>query len=217
MTDSTKKIVWKWSGDAYGLATPNTNPDGDSISDTLDLRFPGQIADSESNLFYNINRYYDPLTGRYTQADPIGLRGGLNTYSYVLGNPLSVTDPLGLMGGGGNHAGPVPAPDRSCMQVRLEAQYGAVGAMAIEDFSIFSLIPGSDYSIGGNAFEAWAMTAAGTKTKMDAYWVAKNIGNAAGDLVAKGIEGFADFGAIPAIFAASNINATIAKECTCAK
>jgi RHS repeat-associated protein len=97
MTDSTKKIVWKWSSDAYGLVAPNTNPDGDNVIDTLDLRFPGQIADSESGLFYNQNRYYDPLTGRYTQSDPIGLDGGLNTYSYVGNNPILYIDPTGLI------------------------------------------------------------------------------------------------------------------------
>jgi RHS repeat-associated protein len=71
----------------------------------FDLRYPGQVFDEETGLSYNLHRYYDAATGRYMQADPIGLEGGWNRFGYVGGDPLGAIDPLGLSGfvpGGGS-------------------------------------------------------------------------------------------------------------------
>jgi RHS repeat-associated protein len=85
-------VVWSATYDAFGKASV----DAASIV-TNNLRFPGQYADQETGLHYNWNRYYDPKSGRYISSDPIGLRGGVNTYTYVGGNPIGRIDPFGLV------------------------------------------------------------------------------------------------------------------------
>ncbi|MEX1826344.1 RHS repeat-associated core domain-containing protein [Luteibacter sp. CQ10] len=94
VTSSTGDVVWSWP---YA-----TNPFGESrpVSSSgyvLNLRLPGQYADGEAGLKYNINRSFDAATGRYLQSDPIGLKGGVSTYSYASARPLSLSDPSGLV------------------------------------------------------------------------------------------------------------------------
>lgn len=48
-------------------------------------------------MMYRRNRYYDPLTGRFTQTDPIGIAGGLNVYGFGEGDPVNFSDPFGLL------------------------------------------------------------------------------------------------------------------------
>lgn len=95
---SRNTIIWRWdlNNTAFGEHLPNGNPDGDSFTYLLNLRFPGQYFNAESGLYYNDFREYDPTSGRYTQSDPIGLNGGISTYGYVAGNPLGRSDKYGL-------------------------------------------------------------------------------------------------------------------------
>ena len=52
---------------------------------------------AESAYYDNWERYYDPSIGRFVSSDPMGLQGGINTYSYAGDNPLTDTDPSGLL------------------------------------------------------------------------------------------------------------------------
>src|SRR5579871_4555692 len=93
---SDNGLLWRWNPDSYGSVAPNGNPSG-LLAFTYNLRFPGQYYLSESGLFNNFYRDYDPQTGRYVESDPIGQLWGMSTYAYANGNPLSNFDPEGLL------------------------------------------------------------------------------------------------------------------------
>ena len=98
VTNASNQVVWRNlpTTEPFGNTPPEDDPNATGNHFKFNLRFPGQYADKETNTNYNGFRDYDPSTGRYIQSDPIGLAGGINTYTYVGGNPLSRTDPKGL-------------------------------------------------------------------------------------------------------------------------
>jgi RHS repeat-associated protein len=61
---------------------------------------------------YMRNRYYDPATGQFTQTDPIGIAGGLNTYGFAAGDPVTYIDPYGLC-----------PPVRRCIRNIVDSHY----------------------------------------------------------------------------------------------
>ena len=84
------------SGELAGRAITTLWGESTWTGESTPLRFPGQYADDESGLFYNLFRYYHPGSGRYLTPDPLGLAPAPNPYAYPE-NPTTAADPLGLM------------------------------------------------------------------------------------------------------------------------
>ena len=117
MTDQAAALVWdrvqRPFGETASLTGSAANPQ----------RFPGQLHDPETGFHYNYFRDYDPTTGRYIQSDPIGLEGGVNTFAYVLGNPLYYFDRYGLQ----------PIPFREALILLLDDNGNAWGDYTPQD------------------------------------------------------------------------------------
>ena len=106
--NAANKAVWMHNSDAFGTSlgnsAPNENPQlvagtpsqVQAGSFVQNIGFRGQIRDADTGKNQNNFRDYDPRIGRYTSSDPIGLKGGVNTFGYVLQDPLKYVDPKGL-------------------------------------------------------------------------------------------------------------------------
>ncbi|MFI5797383.1 DUF6531 domain-containing protein [Streptomyces sp. NPDC051677] len=92
LVDDGGHIAWGKRSTVWGASSRSLH----SAASTP-LRFPGQYVDPETGFHYNLYRYYDPETARYTSADPFGLTPAPNPSTYV-SNPTGWVDPLGLSG-----------------------------------------------------------------------------------------------------------------------
>jgi RHS repeat-associated protein len=92
MLNASGAVTWQRVAGIFGDTV--SQPIGSTSANPQ--RFPGQQYDANTGLHYNYFRDYDPTTGRYIEADPIGLRGGTNPYAYAANNPVDAVDPGGL-------------------------------------------------------------------------------------------------------------------------
>jgi RHS repeat-associated protein len=90
-TGLTAPAAQRW--DAYGNLTASAGGHGGA------LRWVGGHGyESDAPLGLNLlgARYYDPAVGRFLNADPIGIAGGINQFNYCGGDPVNRIDPRGL-------------------------------------------------------------------------------------------------------------------------
>jgi RHS repeat-associated protein len=90
LTDDTQTIAWKAVFTPFGAAV------GSIETVENPFRLPGQYYDGETGFHYNYFRYYDPTAGRFITPDPIGLKGGINLFTYSASNPINWVDTDGL-------------------------------------------------------------------------------------------------------------------------
>jgi RHS repeat-associated protein len=152
------EVDWQAEFDAWGNQVAGRNPQ----HLYQPIRMQGQHYDEETGLHYNRHRYYDPMLGRYINQDPIGLRGGLNSYSYT-SNPMMMIDPLGLEGYWGcvGETVTVGALGGAAIGATGGGVAGGVAAGGTCAFSGVGTLATPACAVGGAAAGAWAGGEAG--------------------------------------------------------
>ena len=90
MTGAAKATVWQ------ATWTPWGEPQAMSGNITRTSASPANTSRSKPGLAYNHHRNYDPVTGRYTQPDPLRFVDGPSVYAYAGNSPFMRADRAGL-------------------------------------------------------------------------------------------------------------------------
>jgi len=101
--NATGTLVVEYEYTPYGAIFAITDANGNDISTNAThianinpFRYRGYYYDTETGFYYLITRYYDPVVGRFLNADSqlnnsLGILG-LNQFSYCLNTPVNMVD-----------------------------------------------------------------------------------------------------------------------------
>jgi RHS repeat-associated protein len=98
-------------------------------------QYSGRGNDNDTSLIYYRARYYSPRLGRFISGDPLGLGGGMNTYAYDRGDPLSFRDPSGSAPWDGLTGGVTP------MEAQTRAAEAAIKSAMSQAMSCVARLP----------------------------------------------------------------------------
>jgi len=90
LSNAVGSLAQTYTFDSFGNLTASSG------SLTNPFRYTGRDFDTETNLQFSRNRYYDPQAGRFLSEDPLRFTAGINFYGYVKNNSANLTDPYGL-------------------------------------------------------------------------------------------------------------------------
>ena len=193
IVDASNLAIWQWHSDPFGTTPANEDIDNDGNNFVSNLRFPGQYFDIETNTHYNYFRDYEPQTGRYVQSDPIGLKGDINTYSYVGSEPNNFIDRSGesrSYGGKINNVGNRKKPKcKNCNKRKNRFDYTGLKNV----YEIYNLRTGMIHKVGvGSGSKLSRCKSQLSKIRIstgDPAWGCRLVGYVCGTMNAELLEG----------------------------
>ena len=100
ITDSESNVVTRYYYDAWGHCEYHDSVSGfEDIAETNPFRYRGYYYDTETGLYYLQSRYYDPVVGRFINADDVNLISYTNSnlFSYCSNDCINKIDFTGYL------------------------------------------------------------------------------------------------------------------------
>ena len=137
LLDNSGTLVVEYKYDAWGKPIATTGSLAATLGKRNPFRYRGYVYDEETELYYLRSRYYNPLVGRFVNADALVCQ---NVFSYASGSPLNLGDSSGMSSEA--VASPSSTPISFMRAVEAATQFGE--RASIEDGEITIFLEGNE-------------------------------------------------------------------------